>query len=1170
MGFNEHGGSKVWAAALAALTGVAVSCGGDVELQDEGAPAGSAGEALFTRPGSPPAGRWKGPGRGAGMSPELRAAFLASVQHGAPKEYSLIQEGPGRVRGRNERHMLEALFEAGTMTLTGPAGAWEMSLATDAIGCEGSLDAVAEASPEASKNRLEYRRGGVTEWYENGQLGVEQGFTLAEPPACDGKKQIALRLGGDLRAELVDEDGDGRGDSVALRDAGGRSVLYYRDLHVKDAAGNQVPAWLSLSASPGGARLSIHIDDSGARYPLEVDPLMATQIAELTAPDGQLNDSFGGAVASVAIDGDTALVGAPNDSNANGSSAGGVYVFVRNAGVWTFQTKLLANPGLSSDFFGTAVALSGDTAVVGAPGSYVGGSGHVYMFARSGGVWTQQAVFYGNYADNLGASVAISGDTALAGRPGTYFQIWDGVGGVTIYKRSNGQWSFSGSIQPPGFPGTLEENAHFGATVALSNDTALVGWPQRDRSGIVDAGQVNVYVQSGGSWNFQDTLLANDAQTNDRFGSAIALSGNTAVIGVPLNDNVKGTDAGAAYVFARIAGLWVGQGKLLANDGAANDLLGISVAVINDTAVLGSFQHDTPAGTDAGAAYVFTRSGNAWTQQLQLTAGDAAMGDEFGASVAVSADTAIVGAPDRDALGSNSGAAYVFSLKLAQGDACSSAVQCASGQCVDGVCCDTACGGGAADCQACSVAAGAAVNGTCAPIAAGTPCRASAGTCDAAEACDGVNPACPADTKVAAGTPCRAAFGACDATETCDGAGNDCPADGVLPVGTPCRASAGLCDAAETCNGSSPACPADGKLPPGTPCRASAGLCDAPETCDGSGNACPPDGKVAAGTPCRAAAGLCDAAEACDGSSDACPADAKMAAGTPCRAAAGLCDAAEACDGSSNACPADAKMAAGTPCRAAAGLCDVAEACDGSSNACPADLKVAAGIECRKAAGDCDVAEACDGSSGACPADLKVKAGVECRKAAGDCDVAESCDGSNVACPADAPAPDGAPCAGGMCQSGVCESGSGGSGGSGTGGSTSGSGAGGTGGSSSGGSSSGGSSSGGSTGGSSTGGSSTGGSSTGGSSTGGSTGSSSTGGNDTTSSSTGGNDTTSSSTGGNDTTSSGGSTNGDQSGACGCRTAGGTAPIEGSGALLLAALGLALRPARRRTRRAAK
>jgi hypothetical protein len=278
-------------------------------------------------------------------------------------------------------------------------------------------------------------------------------------------------------------------------------------------------------------------------------------------------------------------------------------------------------------------------------------------------------------------------------------------------------------------------------------------------------------------------------------------------------------------------------------------------------------------------------------------------------------------------------------------------------------------------------------------VAAGTECRASAGVCDPAEACTGVSAACPSDAKSTA--LCRGSAGICDLPESCDGVGDDCPPNGFVAGGSECRASAGMCDPAEQCTGSTAACPADAKST--AVCRGSADVCDVAESCDGINADCPPNGFVGAGTQCRGSAGVCDVAEVCTGSGAACPTDVFAASTVECRGSAGVCDPAEHCTGGAAVCPPDTKSTA--LCRGSAGACDVAESCDGVDNDCPPDGFVAVGSECRASAGVCDVAEHCTGSGATCPADAKSTA--ECRPVAGDCDVAEACDGLGDDCPAD-------------------------------------------------------------------------------------------------------------------------------------------------------------------------
>jgi len=164
-------------------------------------------------------------------------------------------------------------------------------------------------------------------------------------------------------------------------------------------------------------------------------------------------------------------------------------------------------------------------------------------------------------------------------------------------------------------------------------------------------------------------LIASDAAPGDNFGISVAIFGDTAVIGAYVDDHAGGVNAGAAYVFVHAGGMWTEQAKLTASDAAADDGFGIAVAVSGDTAVVGAWANDHTGGTDAGAAYVFVRAAGVWTQQAKLTASDAAANDQFGASVAVFGDTAVIGAYFGDAPGAaNAGATYVFPAVICDTD----------------------------------------------------------------------------------------------------------------------------------------------------------------------------------------------------------------------------------------------------------------------------------------------------------------------------------------------------------------------------------------------------------------------------------------------------------------------------------------------------------------------
>jgi FG-GAP repeat len=233
----------------------------------------------------------------------------------------------------------------------------------------------------------------------------------------------------------------------------------------------------------------------------------------------------------------------------------------------------------------------------------------------------------------------------------------EGSGSVYVFTRAGTVWSQQAKLNAAdGAEGDV-----FGISIALSGDTILVGADLNDEKA-VDAGAVYVFTRSGDNWVQQAKLTAMDGAETDIFGVRVALSGDTALISARRDDDdVMGVDAGSAYIFIRTDTTWKQQAKLTAADGAADDRFGRDVALAGDTAVIGAmFQDDK--GENSGSAYVFTRSGNLWTQQAKLTAVDGAEGDVFGFSVALSGDTAVIGAARNDDNGNEAGSAYIFDI----------------------------------------------------------------------------------------------------------------------------------------------------------------------------------------------------------------------------------------------------------------------------------------------------------------------------------------------------------------------------------------------------------------------------------------------------------------------------------------------------------------------------
>jgi len=358
---------------------------------------------------------------------------------------------------------------------------------------------------------------------------------------------------------------------------------------------------------------------------------------------------------SVAVDGNTAVIGA---YIGNGNQ-GAAYVFVRTNGLWIEQARLIASDIATGDFFGNSVSLSGDTALVSAIGDDDQGtdSGSAYVFVRSGSSWIQQAKLLaadGAEGDNFGSSVSLSGDTALVGASYGDGNM-PGSGAAYVFVYTNGRWVEQDKLTASaGQPGD-----EFGQSVSLSGDTVLIG-AKHGFGAVPGSGAAYVFVRTGSSWIPEPTLRPSDGEVDDLFGASVSLSGDTALIGADGDDD-NGADSGAAYVFVYTNGQWVEQAKLTASDGAADDRFGHSVALSGNSAVIGALNDDSN-GSYSGSAYVFARSGPSWPQRVKLTAVDGAASDIFGLSVSLSGDTVLVGADGDDDLGLTSGAAYFFFL----------------------------------------------------------------------------------------------------------------------------------------------------------------------------------------------------------------------------------------------------------------------------------------------------------------------------------------------------------------------------------------------------------------------------------------------------------------------------------------------------------------------------
>ncbi len=346
-----------------------------------------------------------------------------------------------------------------------------------------------------------------------------------------------------------------------------------------------------------------------------------TQFEEqkLTASDGADGDRLG---ISVAIDGDTAVAGALLATVEGQPTQGAAYVFEWTGESWHEVQKLVANDRAAFDRFGASVALKGDRALIGVWGAR-GQSGSAWVFTRSNESWSQQGRLDANNSnstsnDFFGQSVALSGNTAMIGAWGADIDSNTDQGAACISVRTGVNCSHQAKvIAPDGMP-----NDWFGQTVALSGDTALAGAPFARVSDNFLQGAAYVLWRSGTSWSLQRKLTAEDGQPLDRLGFAVAFDGNTALCSA-LSASFNGElSRGAAYIFIFAGGSWAQQAKLGASDGVPFADIGQSVALAGDTAIVGADFASVGGNVLQGAAYVFARSGEQWSEQAKFTASD--------------------------------------------------------------------------------------------------------------------------------------------------------------------------------------------------------------------------------------------------------------------------------------------------------------------------------------------------------------------------------------------------------------------------------------------------------------------------------------------------------------------------------------------------------------------
>ena len=331
--------------------------------------------------------------------------------------------------------------------------------------------------------------------------------------------------------------------------------------------------------------------------------------------DEQVVNDFGG---QVSIDGDTAIIGA--------------YIFTRVNDNWIEQQKLTANDDVDLDnIWLSSVALSGDTAVIGVPNDG-DNSGSVYVFTRSDGVWSQEqklTAIDGSVGDQFGHAVAISGDTTVIG--GTNYGL-NLSGSVYVFTRSDGVWSQEQKLTA--IDGSVGDQ--FGHAVAISGDAAVVGaWGDDDNGS--RSGSAYVFARNSSIWAQQQKLTASDADEGDWFGYSVTISGDTALIGAWR----EGEDlhSGSAYVFTRSDSVWAEQQKLIASDVQYDKGFGQYLSISDNSAIIGA----GGGATNSSEVYIFSNINGLWEEQLKIIPSNSEwLGFQYITGVSVGGDLVII------------------------------------------------------------------------------------------------------------------------------------------------------------------------------------------------------------------------------------------------------------------------------------------------------------------------------------------------------------------------------------------------------------------------------------------------------------------------------------------------------------------------------------------------
>lgn len=360
---------------------------------------------------------------------------------------------------------------------------------------------------------------------------------------------------------------------------------------------------------------------------------------------------------SVAIAGNLVAVGAGSATAGNVENAGAVFLYARQGPDYLLEATLVADDATEGAEFGRAVAIQGTSVFVGARFAAVDdldAAGAVYVYRKSGKEWVFDQKITSpepENGDNFGRALAVQGNLLVVTARKENLGAND-VGAAYVYLRQGGEWIHAATLTAS----DAAAGAYFGQSVAVQGNVIVVGARNADPNG---AGAVYVFEGSRAGWTQVQKITPADGRSDDQFGFAVDIEGNTIAVGARRADLPGANNAGAAYVYVREGGVFVLETKLVAANPGANAQFGQSIAIAGDTVAVGENRADIGGNTDQGAISLFRRQGGAWPVSAVLTASDGEAGDEFGYSLDAFGERLVTGAHNAD----GTGVTYVLSLK---------------------------------------------------------------------------------------------------------------------------------------------------------------------------------------------------------------------------------------------------------------------------------------------------------------------------------------------------------------------------------------------------------------------------------------------------------------------------------------------------------------------------